>query len=79
MADETKCQWCGQIHMTVCFMVKALEYFPDGTIKRVEFKTAQDYPQVGATLQPHPQPYWTPTIGGGATLPQDSRLLTAWN
>jgi hypothetical protein len=26
-------------------MVKALEYYPDGTLKRVEFKSAADYPQ----------------------------------
>ena len=42
----TPCQWCGLIHTaSFCPMVKALEYYPDGTLKRVELKTAADYPQ----------------------------------
>ena len=46
-AKTQNCQWCGMIHTTpgVCSRVKAFEYFPDGTLKRVEFKTAADYPQ----------------------------------
>ena len=50
------CRWCGHLHETVhadgtrvempCPTVKALEFFEDGvTVKRVEFRTAQDYVQ----------------------------------
>lgn len=40
------CSYCGSIHDNrVCSLVKALEYYPNGTVKRVEFKTAADYPQ----------------------------------
>lgn len=31
------CQWCGMIHTGSCPRVKATEYYPDGTVKRVEF------------------------------------------
>jgi len=43
-----KCRYCGSItpHQGICPSVKAMEYYPDGTIKRVEMKTAQDYPPV---------------------------------
>lgn len=30
----------------VCPAVKAFEYYPDGTLKRVELKTAADYPRL---------------------------------
>lgn len=39
------CKYCGALsHPGVCPTVKALEYFPDGSVKRVEFKTAADFP-----------------------------------
>lgn len=31
------CQHCGVGHIGVCPWVKAIEYYPDGTVKRVEF------------------------------------------
>lgn len=40
------CRWCGLRHDTLCHLVKALEFFPDGTVKRVEFKTGMDYPPI---------------------------------
>lgn len=45
MTDATvKCPYCGQpSHLAVCPTVKAIEYFADGMIKRVEFKTPSDY------------------------------------
>lgn len=39
-----KCQWCGQIHGPQCPSVKALEYYPNGAVKRVEFKTGSEVP-----------------------------------
>ena len=35
--DTNNCQWCGAHHQYKCPMVKAYEYYPDGTLKRVEF------------------------------------------
>jgi hypothetical protein len=32
-----KCQWCGMIHVARCPLVRALEYFDNGMLKRVEF------------------------------------------
>jgi hypothetical protein len=37
------CPYCGQHHTGICPMVKAIEYFENGTVKRVEFKTPSDY------------------------------------
>lgn len=31
------CQHCGMIHDGVCSRVKSIEYYPDGTMKRVEY------------------------------------------
>lgn len=41
-----KCKWCGQEHeVPTCPAIKSIEYFQDGTVKKVEFKTAADlYP-----------------------------------
>jgi len=63
-AKSQNCQWCGLIHTSpgVCPMVKALEYYPDGTLKRVELKTGADYPQVAPN---YPWPhigYWPYTV-----------------
>jgi hypothetical protein len=32
-----KCRWCSYYHDGVCSLVKAIDYYPDGSIKRVEF------------------------------------------
>ena len=46
----TKCAHCGNIHGPRCPSVKAIEYYPDGTVKRVEYMTAADFqPQSEAT------------------------------
>jgi hypothetical protein len=42
-ALNVHCPYCGHGHSTVCPMVKAYEYHPDGSVKRVEFKSASDY------------------------------------
>jgi hypothetical protein len=31
------CRWCGAWHGPRCPTVQAIEYHPDGTVKRVEF------------------------------------------
>jgi hypothetical protein len=46
------CGWCGLIHQGACPKVKAIEYYPNGTIKRIEFH--------GASMPAQP-------IGGGVT------------
>lgn len=45
LSAQPKCPYCGMLHGPLCFMVKVLEYHEDGSLKRVEFKTAADYPQ----------------------------------
>jgi len=38
------CRWCGLMHGEAkCYLVKAIEYYQDGTVKRVEFLTGADY------------------------------------
>ena len=39
----TKCQYCGGTHGPNCPIIKAIEYFPNGTIKRIEYMTPSDY------------------------------------
>lgn len=53
-----KCAYCGQpVHPAVCPTVKAIEYHPDGSVKRVEFKTPADY---AIPMYPQPAPPWQP-------------------
>jgi hypothetical protein len=42
------CPYCGAPHkFEMCPKLKAIEYFEDGGVKRVEFKTAADFgPQI---------------------------------
>lgn len=40
--SNDKCQHCGLIHGPLCPSVAAIEYFHDGTIKRVEYVTPAD-------------------------------------
>jgi hypothetical protein len=49
MTTNNPCRWCGLIHASpMCPTVKAIEYHPDGTVKRVEFKVAGDYSILGS-------------------------------
>jgi hypothetical protein len=52
----TKCQWCEKDHGLICPEIKAIEYHPDGMVKRVEFMTFADkmYP----FLVPQPLPVY---------------------
>lgn len=44
------CEWCGVIHLTSkCPQVKAIEYHPNGRVKRVEFHSGK--PATGADLR----------------------------
>lgn len=50
------CPYCGTIHADKCSLVKAFEYHPDGSIKRVEFYTPGDYsPTILANVTQPPQ------------------------
>lgn len=35
------CQWCGFYHTGICPMATAIEYYPNGSVKRVEFGQRQ--------------------------------------
>jgi len=52
------CRWCGLTHGYKCPIVRAMEFHPDGSLKRVEFVQPSDSMQ---SLQIQTQP-WTPTI-----------------
>lgn len=60
-ALSDKCRWCGCLHGTLCPIVKEIEYFECGAVKRVVFKVPADYaiPLYPFTPSP-PQPYYTP-------------------
>lgn len=62
------CQYCSNHHGVRCPTVKALEYHPDGTVKRVEFMTAVDY---------HPLPFTQNGQSGQQTPPSPKNRLTA--
>lgn len=38
MTELPSCQWCGCLHpKTICPRARAIDYYQDGTVKRVEF------------------------------------------
>lgn len=41
--NPSPCQWCNQAHSGVCPHVAAIEYFPNGKIRRVEFRRMADH------------------------------------
>lgn len=46
------CAWCGKYHGTRCPEVKAIEYHPDGSVKRVEFVTQADFHPLDPIFMP---------------------------
>jgi hypothetical protein len=40
-AMPRQCGYCGMVHGFRCPSVHAVEYYPDGTVKRVEFVKSQ--------------------------------------
>lgn len=72
----SKCSHCGQPdHSGVCPTVKAIEYYENGMVKRVEYKTASDLePYPAYQIPPVPQaiyplpPQWPYATGWGSNL-----------
>lgn len=63
-AVASNCSWCGNSHAgVVCPLVKAIEYHPNGTMKRVEFKTTHDWPQITQSVQPYQNPIISTALG----------------
>lgn len=58
----TECRWCGMMHGPQCPTVKAFEYYPDGSVKRVEFKTAAGYPQQAVSVPSVSTPDASPPV-----------------
>jgi hypothetical protein len=46
------CMWCGGTHSARCPLVKAMDFFLDGKLKRVEFWSAHELPQQGTVDEP---------------------------
>lgn len=59
------CPHCGLIHQTTCPRIKAMEYNPDGSVKRIEFHEPR--PLIGATGYR----YYGPDFGAGVVLDLD--------
>lgn len=58
-----KCRWCDNYHTAICPSVKAIEYYPDGTVKRVEFKESSVFVQQPAVpAGPHYPPIQIPNV-----------------
>jgi hypothetical protein len=49
-----KCKICGVEHEFKCVLVKAMEFFKDGRVKRIEYLTPNDYPALQRNLQFEP-------------------------
>mgnify|MGYP001594088586 CR=1 FL=1 len=68
------CQWCGMSgHTGICPTIKAIEYFEDGQIKRVEFKVPADYmtpilPSPPLPIWPQNPPWWGSVTYGPSTV-----------
>ena len=38
---QPPCGFCGNYHGPTCPLIKSIEYYPDGTIKRIEYARAE--------------------------------------
>jgi hypothetical protein len=56
------CRWCGGLHGVQCPSVKAIEYHQDGSVKRVEFKSASDYAPWPPNFLIGAQPVYIPPV-----------------
>lgn len=39
MINDVPCQYCGLMHQYVCPKIRSIEYYENGAVKQVEFKT----------------------------------------
>ena len=63
MAEQRRhCQQCGFLHLGQCPPVKAIEYYPDGTIMRVVYRieNPSDYLIMPAIIVPTPSASTSP-------------------
>ncbi len=73
----THCRYCGKSHGVRCPEVKAIEYAEDGvTVRRVEFVTAADFPQLSATTINPTKPYWAVGSGGNQSFRPAPNAIT---
>ena len=74
-----KCQWCGTDHGPRCPIIKSIEFYQDGTVRKVEFVTVADHlaplaPAVPNTwpaippINPWPAPWFNPTCAGSHSV-----------
>lgn len=73
LPDPSACRYCGMHHGPTCHTVKAIEYYQDGSIKRVEFKASGDYAQAVQsipTVWPYNPPQVPTNTTGFAGLPE---------
>jgi hypothetical protein len=64
------CPHCGATHTTTCPKIKAIDYYPNGAVKRVEFKSAQDYPIIPQWQGPFPV-----TCAGAPLTPHQKNMI----
>ena len=58
--EKNQCRYCGHFHGVRCPEVKAIEYFPDGTVKRVEYVTPTDLMPIFSSSPLPILPPWEP-------------------
>lgn len=66
------CPYCGGGHTEPCPNVKAIEYYQDGSIKRVEFRELAIAPPLGFTMMPSAPGYVTSLAGNDLHKPKSS-------
>lgn len=67
------CSHCGMLHVGPCLRIKAIEYYPNGTVKRVEYHA----PQPVITATPSREPLGPYTIQGTQGAGQCSEWANA--
>ena len=55
--DPIRCDHCGGFHAAKCPLVKAYEYHPDGTLRRVEFYAPNDHGPLVSAKTEFPYPF----------------------
>lgn len=73
------CQHCGGIHSGQCPRIKAIEYYQNGNVRRVEYHAPTDTVSIGGvSISPDPlQPLYKITSGSTWATSQDMQNISA--
>lgn len=60
--EMRECPHCGMVHRETCHRIRAIEYYPNGTVKRIELHGPQEQPQPTQSRYNHTRDWYTEAL-----------------